>query len=236
MHVGLGKHIILSKDPVAYAKVCIHVRFMQVSSSHTYNNLQLQDAIAAQVISATGVVPMKLSLIFLYRRIFPNRWLNWFHITLWVIGGVVVSMAIAADCLAILKCLPLKSIEDHTIKSRCIDFGTWIAIHGLHNIITDFMLLFLPMPLVWRLNMTRMRKIQVSGIFALGALYAKQSAIAFIGEPCWHPSSSASIASIIRIYFLLKASPSSHALDPTCTSINFDSHVSPKCPYINLPT
>ena len=156
-------------------------QFEQVQNSHTYNNLQLQDAIAAQVISATALAPMKLSVIFLYRRIFPNRWL---HIVLWVIGGVVVCMAIAADFLAVFKCLPLSSIENHTIRTRCINFGVWIVIHGFHNIVTDFVLLILPMPLVWRLKMTRTRKIQVSGIFALGGLYANQSAITFLGGSC----------------------------------------------------
>ena len=173
--------MILSKDPVAYRKVRRVTQFKQVPSSHTYNSLQLQDAISAQVISATGVVPVKFSLIFLYRRIFPNRWL---HIALWVVGGVVVCMAIMADCFAVLKCLPLKSIEDHTIKARCINFGLWIVIHGVHAVVTDLMLLILPMPLVWRLHMTRTRKIQISGIFALGALYARQSAITFLGGPC----------------------------------------------------
>ena len=115
---------------------------------------------------------MKLSVIFLYRRIFPNHWLR---ITLWIVGGFLVYMAIAADCLAVFKCLPLESIDDPTIKPRCINFGLWIVIHALHNVVTDFMLLFLPMPLVWRLNMTRTRKVQISGIFALGTLYAKLS-------------------------------------------------------------
>ena len=167
MHVGLGKRIIVSKDPVAYEMVRRMIYFKPVSRYHTHNNLQTQGSIAAQVIYATGIVPMKLSLIFLYRRIFPNRWL---HIVLWVLGGVIICMAIAADCLAVFKCLPLKGIWDHTIKSRCIDFTVWIVIHASHNVVTDFMLLCLPMPLVWRLNMSRTRKIQVSGIFALGVL------------------------------------------------------------------
>ena len=160
--MGLGKHIILSKDPVAYGKVRRTIYFKPVSHYHTYINLQTQDETAALVFYATGVVPMKLSLIFLYRRIFPNRWL---HIALWVVGGVVTCMSIVADCLAVLNSPPLK-----TIKLRSINYAVWIVIHAWHTVVTDFVLLCLPMPLVWRLNMSRTRKIQVSGIFALGAL------------------------------------------------------------------
>lgn len=114
-----------------------------------------------------GVVPIKFSLIFLYRRIFPNRQL---HIALWTVGGVVVCMGIAADFLAVFGCVPLNASWDHSIKRRCIDAETWTTIYGLQNVVTDFVLLFLPMPLVWRLNMAKARKIQVSGILVLGAL------------------------------------------------------------------
>lgn len=43
-------------------------------------------------------------------------------------------------------------------------------IFGFCNIIVDFMLLFLPMPLLWKLQMTRARKIGVSVVFANGAV------------------------------------------------------------------
>ena len=165
--MGLGKHIILSKNHVAYAKVRRVYQSKPISSSRTYNSLQMQVAIAAQVTYVAGVVPMKFSLIFLYRRIFPNRPL---HIALWFIGGVVGCMGIAGILLAIFKCVPVKAGWDPTIKRQCINFYAWIIIHGSQNVVTDFMLLCLPMPLVWRLNMATTRKIQVSGIFALGAL------------------------------------------------------------------
>lgn len=119
------------------------------------------------MIYATGVVPVKLSLMFLYRRIFPNRTL---HVALWIVGAVVVCMGIAADLLAIFSCVPVKASWDPTIASRCINFNTWITFHGAQNIVTDFVLLVLPMPLVWRLKMATIHKTQVSGIFVLGGL------------------------------------------------------------------
>lgn len=127
----------------------------------------MQITIAAGVIYAIGVVSIKLSLIFLYRRIFPNRQL---HIALWIVGGVVVCMGIAAAFLAVFSCVPVNASWDHRVKRRCIDSDTWTTIYGSQNVVTDFVLLFLPMPLVWRLNMATARKIQVSGILVLGAL------------------------------------------------------------------
>lgn len=43
-------------------------------------------------------------------------------------------------------------------------------VFGFCNIIVDFMLLLMPMPLLWTLHMTRAKKIGVSIVFANGAV------------------------------------------------------------------
>ena len=123
---------------------------------------------AAEVIYATGIVPVKLSVIFLYRRIFP---VHSVHIALWIIGSIVVCFGIAADLLTIFACVPVKGSWDPTIRPSCINLGLWIIIHGSQNVVTDFVLLCLPMPLVWKMHMRISRKLQVSAIFILGGLY-----------------------------------------------------------------
>ena len=44
------------------------------------------------------------------------------------------------------------------------------TIFGFCNIFVDFMLLFMPMPLLWTLHMTKAKKIGVSVVFANGAV------------------------------------------------------------------
>lgn len=125
---------------------------------------------AAEVIYATSLVPVKLSVVFLYRRIFPIHSL---HIALWIIGIVVVSFGITLDFLAVFACVPVKGSWDPAIGPRCINFSACVTIQGSQNVVTDFALLCLPMPLIWKLHMRTSRKIQVSAIFILGGLYVK---------------------------------------------------------------
>ena len=55
---------------------------------------------------------------------------------------------------------------------------------GALNMVSDFSILILPMPLVWSLQLDRAKKLKVMGIFGVGIL--------------------ACAASIIRLYYLVK--------------------------------
>ena len=43
------------------------------------------------------------------------------------------------------------------------------------NLITDFLVLCLPLPLLWKLQMRRGTKLQVMGIFSVGSLSVAQN-------------------------------------------------------------
>ena len=53
----------------------------------------------------------------------------------------------------------------------CIDYGKVTLVVGVLNIIIDFAMLLCPLPELWKLQMPKSRKIGVSAIFVLGALY-----------------------------------------------------------------
>jgi hypothetical protein len=42
---------------------------------------------------------------------------------------------------------------------------------AIPNIITDWALLFLPIPYIWRLHQSRAQKVALCGVFGLGGLY-----------------------------------------------------------------
>ncbi|KAI9876590.1 MAG: hypothetical protein M1830_006168 [Pleopsidium flavum] len=185
LHYGLGKHAILQKDPVAFAKVCVVPLFHFYMLSTTFLTVlsQSKATLAAEALYAPGIAPVKFSILLLYHRLFRNRRLN---VALWCVGAFVLCMTIAAVPLAIFACVPIKGIWDPTVKSRCINFNTWIIFHGSQNVVTDFLILCLPIPLVWKLNMATSRKVQVTGIFMLGGF--------------------TTLASIIRLFSLDKVS------------------------------
>ena len=116
-----------------------------------------------------GLTATKLSILLLYNRIFPNRSLR---IASWCIGSLTVLILVVSEIVPLLECIPLQALWNPTVTSpRCINFNAWIVTHGTFSVVTDWIVLLMPIPLVWKLKMARTRKIQVMGIFMLGGLY-----------------------------------------------------------------
>ena len=111
-------------------------------------------------------------LIFLYRifQVSPK-----FRYTSWAVGAIMTVWAIVSVLLVCFSCKPLAAsfnfklrVAPTTVcKPESYDVEN---IFGFCNILADFMLLLMPMPLLWTLHMTRAKKIGVSIVFANGAV------------------------------------------------------------------
>lgn len=75
-----------------------------------------------------------------------------------VIAAVVVAWSLAMVLLTIFSCIPVESSWDFTIKDKdcSILAKNWIV--SLGNIITDFILLIMPLPVILRLEMKPSQK------------------------------------------------------------------------------
>ncbi|KAI4221799.1 MAG: hypothetical protein L6R36_006633 [Xanthoria steineri] len=120
-------------------------------------------------------------LLFLYRIFHVDRR---FRIAAWVVGGMLGIWATVTVFLAIFACRPVKASWNLKLrmdpKTKC-EPKSWDVenIYGFCNIITDFALIIMPLPLVWRMQMDRKKKIGValvfaSGVFIFGVAIARQ--------------------------------------------------------------
>lgn len=84
-------------------------------------------------------------------------------ITLWMISQIV---------LMGLTCIPIESLWEPTITGKCLAMGAEVQMHmsSIGNIVTDVMVLILPLPVVVRLNLRKKQKIALAGVFCLGFL------------------------------------------------------------------
>ena len=114
-----------------------------------------------------GVVPVKLSLIFLYNRIFPNTRLR---VLLWAVAIIVSGWGVAGTFVAIFRCVPFRANWDPFVEARCVSFKAVAYSQGVQSILTDLILLCAPMPLIWGLQMPLAKKVQICGIFMTGGL------------------------------------------------------------------
>ena len=115
---------------------------------------------------------VKISTLLLFGRIFP---LQSFHRILQAVGLFISTYSIISVIVMIFQCRPVNGAWDPTTEPDCIDLSKLVIFMGTMNVLTDFLLLCLPLPQLLKLQMRRGTKIQVIGIFSIGGLSVTQS-------------------------------------------------------------
>ncbi|KAF2468559.1 uncharacterized protein BDR25DRAFT_335393 [Lindgomyces ingoldianus] len=106
----------------------------------------------------------KTSILLQYRRVFPTRS---FQIACWSIMTVVIAYTVWAVFGSIFACVPVRAFWTKE-PSKCINqFVMWFTNAGI-NILTDFAIIILPMPVIRNLNLARRQKQALVAVFALG--------------------------------------------------------------------
>jgi len=109
----------------------------------------------------------KLAILELYLRIFLSRS---FRMACYVTIGIVVATFVATGLTATFQCTPIAFQWDKNIKDGyCIDELAFFRWCSLPNVITDVVLLVLPIPIVLRLHATTQKKLELVGIFVCGS-------------------------------------------------------------------
>ncbi|KAI0879953.1 uncharacterized protein GGS22DRAFT_101847 [Annulohypoxylon maeteangense] len=121
--------------------------------------------IAAQIYFVATTV-IKLSLLFLYRRIFNlQKTAKWF-----VNGGIVLVTLMGVSILLaiIFFCFPVEKAWNNSIPGHCSSPAPVSYLSGAWNAFVDIYVLILPIPLLWGLNMGPKRKIRLGAVFGIG--------------------------------------------------------------------
>jgi len=144
---GAGKHAILMEDPAAGAKVLL----------------------AAEVIWGCAISTVKVSILLLYHRIFAlnNRA---FTATLWIVGIFIIGYCTTQTFAALFQCIPIEANWTVGIRHHCVNSELGGTIISAVNVLTDFVLLVLPMPILYKLQKPWAQKAQIMGMFLLGGL------------------------------------------------------------------
>jgi len=128
--------------------------------------------IVAEVLYVFNLVWTKICILLMYYRIFH---FPYFKTWAYAIGTFVILWVICITFLFIFICVPVQKIWNPEIPGRCINqVGTWIA-NAVSTIATDLVILLLPLPQVWKLQLRTSEKIAVSIAFSLGFLYVTNS-------------------------------------------------------------
>ncbi|KAL8668539.1 MAG: hypothetical protein Q9168_006831, partial [Polycauliona sp. 1 TL-2023] len=123
---------------------------------------------ALEMIYLPAVALPKLSILSLYYRIFPNRT---FRALTLAVAVLVVLNWIAFSFASTFQCLPVAYQWNKSIEGgHCFDILLYFRMVNVPNIITDVAMLILPMPMVWKLQTSRPRKLGLSICFLTGSV------------------------------------------------------------------
>ncbi|KAF9881889.1 integral membrane protein [Colletotrichum karsti] len=123
--------------------------------------------IVGTILYALAITFSKLSILFLYLRLSPQVW---FRRGVYCLIAIVCGYSIVYILLNILACVPVRATWDLTITDKtCIDqLSIYLAL-SIANIIMDFLILLLPIPVVMPLQMARRQKASIILLFGTGA-------------------------------------------------------------------
>ncbi|KAF3765299.1 putative integral membrane protein, partial [Cryphonectria parasitica EP155] len=119
-----------------------------------------------EIFYSIGFTFIKLSILALYRHLFPTRFIK---VSSMALGTFVIMWGISLVLVTIFSCQPIHGFWDITTPSKCVNSKWFFIGNSIPNIIADVILLFLPMRDVWRLQLQLRSKIAVSVMFVLGS-------------------------------------------------------------------
>ncbi|CAG7951392.1 unnamed protein product [Penicillium olsonii] len=110
---------------------------------------------------------IKLSILALYRRLFPIRSMK---AAVNVTSLIVILWAACGILAGCFNCIPTEKAWHPMIEGGCMNLSKFYYGLQIPNIATDAIILIMPMPVVWKLPISKPQKMGLSAIFVLGVL------------------------------------------------------------------
>ncbi|KAL9591776.1 MAG: hypothetical protein Q9179_007381, partial [Wetmoreana sp. 5 TL-2023] len=147
VHYGSGRHVLAGGVPNA-------VKWLQY---------------AFEIIYGFAMTLIKLSILMFYCRLFPRestsvRW----RMTVYAFAVAIIAGGLAGTTTAEFQCRPIRYFWTRSGDGSCINMHVLFYIISALTVVTDAALLMLPLPIVWKLQLPKAKKIGVMGIFFLG--------------------------------------------------------------------
>ena len=108
---------------------------------------------------------LKCSILTLYGSIFPSKT---FRLYLWIVAIFIAAWTLTSFLGAVAQCVPVAKAYDATLNGYCINYGELSLVVTICNVITDLIILAMPIPLVMKLNTSIEKKRVIIITFAAG--------------------------------------------------------------------
>lgn len=144
-----------------------HADYILTTSPETYISWA-KSAVAVEIIYCTSVVFPKLSILAMYRRLFPVK--KVYRYSFWFLMFIITANGVSGVFASLFSCQPLAIRWNPAIVGHCINVTYYWRYISLANIISDVAMLVLPLPVIWKLHISLAQKLSLTVLFLTGSL------------------------------------------------------------------
>lgn len=120
------------------------------------------------VLGSLTVSVVKISALDLFNHIFPSML---FHKISYLLMAMLASYGIAFASASVASCTPFEYNWNKTIvNGRCINTSRFYTAQTTLGVLFDVVLVAMPMPMLWGLQMKLRKKVALTCIFGVGIL------------------------------------------------------------------
>ncbi|CRG92078.1 hypothetical protein PISL3812_09133 [Talaromyces islandicus] len=165
---GIGSHLLETTHD------------QQIASQKIYTEVWI-----LQVVANTFV---RLSFLDLLRRIFKVRA---FVNAVWVVMGLSIAYFVGCFITFFALCRPFAYNWDITIKDgECGDRYLPFLLSAIFNLLLDFAIILLPLPVLWRLQLKTGKKIALTAVFGVGIVVCVMTILRTVAVVDFNPPSA----------------------------------------------
>ncbi|KAF4553962.1 Hypothetical protein D9617_5g068370 [Elsinoe fawcettii] len=117
----------------------------------------------------------KWAILLFYWRLFKS--VRWMRFTIIGISSCIVCWTLGAVVTWLAQCQPISKAWNTDESGTCINFYLFALLITSINLITDIIILILPMPIIWRLNATLGKRISLMCAFGVGGFVCVVTAV-----------------------------------------------------------
>ncbi|KAL9597906.1 MAG: hypothetical protein Q9219_004859 [cf. Caloplaca sp. 3 TL-2023] len=147
---------------------------------------------ASVVIYVPAVGLAKVAILLFYLRLNPERG---FRTAVYVSLLLTTSYVLALSFAILFECSPVAKFWNPLLEGECVDSTKLYLANAILNVIFDFVVLLVPVPMLRKLQIPRRQKLVIAGLFSLGSItcivsavriYFQQSVLAEKDDLSWH--------------------------------------------------
>ncbi|PNH41796.1 hypothetical protein VD0004_g5368 [Verticillium dahliae] len=112
-----------------------------------------------------GFVTVKMSFAVLYLGLLPdllNRRINQGLLVILMAEGIEESLVI------MFHCVPVAKVWDHSLEGKCLDLKPFYYASFVVKFLTDIVLFVQPIPVIWRMQLSKMKRIGAILMLSIG--------------------------------------------------------------------